>query len=74
MRTTVNIDNELLAAVKSIAKSKDEAIGKVMSSLIRKGLQSNKKFRSKNNLPIFKISDDAQIITLEHIKMDEDLP
>ena len=73
MRTTVNIDDELLVAVKNIAKSKDEAIGKVMSSLIRKGLQGTKKFRSKNNLPVFKTADDAQIITLEHIKMDEDL-
>ena len=74
MRTTVNIDDELLIAIKSIAKSRDEAIGKVMSGLIRKGLQGTKKFRSKNNLPVFKTPDNAQVITLEHIKMDEDLP
>lgn len=72
MRTTVNIDDELLFTLKSMARSKSMSLGRVLSELIKKGLQQGYSFKTKNSFPTFSVPQDAQVITPEHVKLDED--
>lgn len=40
MRTTLDIDDDLLAAAKELARAEKKSAGQVVSELIRKGLQA----------------------------------
>jgi hypothetical protein len=56
MRTTLDIDEDVLAAVKSIARSESRTAGKVLSEVARKGLApitKSQKRRSKDGIPLF---------------------
>jgi hypothetical protein len=55
MRTTLDIENDVLAAVKSLAESRRTTAGKVLSELARKGLMppAKRKRRYKNGIPLF---------------------
>lgn len=72
MRTTLSIEDELLAAIKSLAQARSTSIGEVVSDLIRKGLQASNRIRSKNDIPVFKVSSNAKPISLEDVKKIED--
>lgn len=56
MRTTLDIDEDVLSAVKSLAQSENRSAGKVLSELARKGLMPSAKTgkrRYKNGVPLF---------------------
>ena len=72
MRTTLNIDDDLLLAAKSLAEAKSMPIGAVISELARKGLEKTNTPSQKNGFPVFDVPADAQPITLEHVKRLED--
>jgi predicted CopG family antitoxin len=38
MRTTLNIDDDVLEAVRQIARAEKKSVGKVMSELVRKAM------------------------------------
>lgn len=75
MRTTLNIDDDVLSAVKQLAHSRAESMGKVVSELIRRGIH-NPGFRYINSVnegpPVFKVSENAKILTTEDVKSAED--
>jgi hypothetical protein len=73
MRTTLDIDEDILIAVKEIANASDETAGKVLSNLARKGLERPKaaaKFR--NGVPLLERSPGGPVLTLELIKQLQD--
>jgi hypothetical protein len=77
MRTTLDIEDDVLQAAKELAKLEGETAGKVISRLARKGLvqpSSGKKqtTRYRNGVPLFPSS--GEIVTMEHIQkiMDEE--
>jgi predicted DNA-binding ribbon-helix-helix protein len=72
MRTTITIDDDLLAAAKSLARSRSVPVGRVISELARKGMQSSVRTRRKSNFPVFSVSSAARPITLEDVKKIED--
>ena len=74
MRTTVTIDDEIFQAVKELARQKNISAGKVLSDLARKGLQANSATKTKRGIPVFPISDNSKIITLDDVKKLDDLP
>jgi hypothetical protein len=74
MRTTLNIDDNLLKAAKGIAAARSESLGKVISELAWKGIQTGAGTRRKSGLPTFKVRPDARPITLEDVKKLEDEP
>ena len=74
MRTTITIDDDLLAAAKTLARSQSVSVGTVISELARKGLKSPARTRRKNNFPVFSIPSAAHPITLEDVKRIEDEP
>jgi hypothetical protein len=72
MRTTLNIDDDLLKAARSIAAARSKSVGTVISELAWKGLRSSARTRRKSGLPTFRVPSDAHPITLEGVKKLED--
>ena len=54
MRTTLDIDDDVLAAAKELASGQKTTAGKVISDLVRKALTepSSKKLRYRNGFPV----------------------
>ncbi len=72
MRTTINIDDDILATVRSLARSRSVSVGTIVSELIRKSLQPSLRVGKRNNLPVFSVPLNAHPITLEDVKKIED--
>jgi hypothetical protein len=72
MRTTVNLDPEVLQAAKRIATARSLSLGAVISDLVRKGLASPARVKVRSGFPVFGVTDDAAPIALDDVKRDED--
>ena len=73
MRTTLNIDDEILEAAKSIAGERNLSVGAVLSDLARRGLQpKGAAGRKRRGFPVFEVSDDGTVLTLDRVKRHED--
>jgi hypothetical protein len=68
MRTTLEIEDDVLEVAKDIARHQCLSLGKAVSLLIRKGIQSPQIERKKtirNGLRIVSRSQDASPVTME---------
>lgn len=76
MRTTLTIDNDVLAAAKDLAAQQQKTVGQVISDLARKALSSQVPRREvRNGVPLLPITDDAKLVTSELVKqLQDDLP
>lgn len=75
MRTTLSIDDDLLAAAKTLARDTSQSLGKVVSKLMRRGLNATTragKRRAASDFPVFSVPQGAHPITLEDIRRAED--
>ncbi len=74
MRTTLDIDADVLAAAKELAAKERKTAGKVISEFFRRGVKSetttqlsaDKPYAMKNGIPILPFR--KEIITTEHIQ------
>lgn len=78
MRTTLDIEDDVLQAAKELAKREGGTAGKIISTLARQALNQpygkpKEAFVYRNGIPIFPHRD-GEIITMEHIQniMDEE--
>jgi hypothetical protein len=82
MRTTLDIDEDVLQAAKELAKYEHSTAGRVISKVFRQGLRSNngkyeevpgKPYVYKNGIPVLPPRG-GEIITLAHVRklMDEE--
>ena len=53
MRTTLELDDDLLAAAKQLAQQQGETVGQVISQLARKALTSETPPKVRNGVPLF---------------------
>jgi hypothetical protein len=60
MRTTVTIDDELLAEVKQLAARSHRTIGAVLEDAIRKGLKAERPVTERKPLPDFQYAGGLQ--------------
>jgi len=77
MRTTLAIDDDVLAAVRGLAEAQRKPIGEVLSELARKGLEVSTQARSRrsrsqaavrNGIPLLRaFSAGAEPVTLERV-------
>jgi hypothetical protein len=79
MRTTLDIDDSILAAAKEIAEANNSSAGAVISDLARKGLSftSGQTSQRKSGFPIFAVPVDAKPLnsaTVKAILSNEGLP
>ena len=74
MRTTLRIDDDVLRAAKSVARSTDRTIGEVISELARRGLAPAPQHATEEGFPVFSVSADAGPITPEMVRRALDEP
>lgn len=76
MRTTLDIESDVLSAAKEMAKRDGETTGRVISRLVRKAIcgggEKPLKIEYRNGVPVISTGD--EIITMEHIRsiMDDE--
>ena len=77
MRTTLNIDDDVMATARSIAARDRKPVGTVVSSLLRRALEPSAKApqSTRNGIPLFPVSPHARVVTPESIKelLEDDL-
>ena len=74
MRTTLDIDNDVLQATKELAAARGQTAGQVLSGLARKGLEPKAKYKVRNGVPVIPHRPGAPLITNADVRrwMDED--
>jgi hypothetical protein len=73
MRTTVDLEEDVLAAAKEIARQRGVSIGKVLSDLARQTLTRRTVGASRHGIPLFPVRPDAGVVTPElvnHLRDD----
>jgi negative regulator of replication initiation len=68
VRTTINLDDEVLGLAKNYAASRSVSLGEAVSELIRRGLKAPCPTRRVNGLLIFDPPPGLPEVTTEHIK------
>ena len=75
MRTTLDIDSEVLEAAKSIPDEHTLPVGTVLSDLAKRGLrQRTTVVQERKGLRVLGVSRDATVLTLECVKRVEGEP
>ncbi|MBU2830757.1 CopG family transcriptional regulator [Acidithiobacillus ferriphilus] len=77
MRTTLAIDDDVLAAAKGLADLQHKPVGAVVSALLRQALQSQNTSggHSRNGIPLLPVRPDALPATLEIVnQLRDELP
>ena len=75
VRTTVNVDDDVLEAAKSIARAERRGVGAVISELARRGLAPTTiRVSAEDGFPVFSVAADAPPITDAMVRaaLDED--
>lgn len=74
MRTTLAIDDDVLAASKHLAERQNKSIGEVISALARQGLHSTtrKVPAKRNGVPLLKTRKANVAVTLELVNQLRD--
>lgn len=65
MRTTVDLEEDVLLAAKEIARQRRSTLGRVLSDLARQALTRQVPVSARHGLPVFPIQDDAGVVTLD---------
>jgi len=76
MRTTLDIDDDVLFAAKELAAKERKSAGKVLSEIFRRGIQSRdpnltvaksgKPYTMKNGIPV--LPSRSELVTTDHIQ------
>lgn len=65
MRTTLDLEDDILLAAKEIARQRGVTVGKAMSDLVRQALTRQVTGATRDGLPLFPLQPDAGVVTLE---------
>lgn len=75
MRTTLAIDDDVLAAAKAIAQQQRKSVGEVVSELARRALRRPRARASRNGVPLLPVNDSQAVVTLEIVNaLRDELP
>lgn len=72
MRTTLDIDEDVLLATKELAGRSGLSMGKILSDLARRALTEHAEMEIRNGIPLFPRQADAGIVTLELVNQLRD--
>jgi hypothetical protein len=72
MRTTLDIDDDVLFAAKELAKRKGMSMGKALSDLARRALSRPAETPVRNGVPLFPRHPEAGVVTLELVNQLRD--
>jgi hypothetical protein len=65
MRTTLDIEDDVLLAARAIARQRGVSMGKVLSTLARQALTQQPLATTRHGVPLFPVRSDARPVTLE---------
>jgi len=65
MRTTIDIEDDVLFATKELAKKRGTTVGRVLSELVRHSLTKQTSVATRGGLPLFPVQSKAGLVTLE---------
>jgi hypothetical protein len=69
MRTTVNLEDDVFRAVRSIARESGESLGSVISRLVKQALRPSAGITYETKeFPVFVVREDAPPITAEMVR------
>lgn len=71
MRTTLNLDEDVLQMIRDYSEARSLAMGKAASELLRKGFHSPTPTRLVNGIVVFDLPSDEPTITSQRIKQLE---
>ena len=72
MRTTLDLDEDVLLAAKEIARRRGVSIGKTLSDLARQALLNQAGATTRNGVPLFPLRPEARVVTLELVNQLRD--
>src|SRR5947209_423684 len=72
MRTTLNIDDDVLNAAREIARQRRQTIGKVVSDLARRALVKHETGDMCGGVSLFPVQSDGRMVTLEIVNQLRD--
>lgn len=66
MRTTLTIDDDVLAAARGMAEREDKTVGEVISTLARKALEAPREHpKTRNGVPLLPVRNKGVPVTME---------
>lgn len=68
MRTTLQLDNDVLEAARSLAKTEKRSLGEVVSALARKGLGTPTAAPGGQEFPMFEVPANTPPLTPEMVR------
>ena len=68
MRTTWNLDDEIVEEVKQYARARSISAGEAASHLIRQGLKAQLGTRVENGFEVFDVPEGSSVVTQEHVQ------
>jgi plasmid stability protein len=71
VQTNVQIDDDVYEAVKRRATAEHRSIGKVLSDLLRKALEEERRQAEEIRFPVFSVPDGTSTLTLDMVKAAE---
>lgn len=75
MRTTITIDDDVLAAAKAIAEQRERPLGEIISDLARRSLRRPQPSAQRNGIPLLSPRPGAPLVTLEIVNtLRDELP
>lgn len=71
MRTTLTLDDDILAAAARQAKARGVSLGRTVSDLARRGLHAPTPSTEKDGLVVFRLPSDSPTVTTEDVRRIE---
>jgi hypothetical protein len=68
MRTTINLEEDVFRAVRSLARESGDSLGTVVSRLVRQALRPSSGIRYEMKVPVFSVREGAPPITSEMVR------
>ncbi len=68
MRTTLNLDDDVLEILKNYSESRSVALGKAASELVRKGYHTPTPTRIEHGFVVFDLPPSSEKVTTERVK------
>jgi hypothetical protein len=72
MRTTIDLEEDVLLAAKELARQRGVSIGKVISELARQALMPSEASALRNGIPLFPVRAGAAVVTPELVRQLHD--
>jgi hypothetical protein len=72
MRTTLDIDDDVLLAARELARQRRRSVGNVVSALARQALTQQTTTSTRQGIPLFPVRPEAGVVTLELVNQLRD--